>query len=381
MPQSSYEHRHVTAFGVTVRVAETAPFPKSYWERFDETWAELLVSLPDADADAPTVSITPPASGISDPDLWNPSSTLTLTTARITRAALEVVAGTDFLFHAGAIAQPDGRVLGFVGPSGRGKSTAVMTLARKFGYVTDETLRFDYTGNVTPYRKPVSILDRQGEPKYEMTPAELDLLPLPDAPLQLAGIVLLNRLTPEHPDFDTFPEDGVEVGPVDLAEAISDLVPQTSSLHRMPRPLRPLLELIAATGGLRSLRYREARNLEFQIADLLNFQAPAVELWDPVLSAGQDASEPDRTLGPVYERAEYHDALGVDGSLILLRGEQVFVLAGLGPVVWEAASGASLEQLVASVTAAHDVPQGVDVQAAISDVVEELLANGILQSR
>lgn len=53
MPQYTYEHRHVTAFGVTVRVTETAPFPKSYWDRFDEAWAELLVSLPDDDA--PTV--------------------------------------------------------------------------------------------------------------------------------------------------------------------------------------------------------------------------------------------------------------------------------------------------------------------------------------
>lgn len=379
MPQSTYEHRHVTAFGVTVRVTETAPFPKSYWDRFDEAWAELLVPLPDGDA--PTVSMTPPPSGIADPDVWNPSSTLTLTTARITRAALEVVAGTDFLFHAGAIAHPDGRVLGFVGPSGRGKSTAVMTLARKFGYVTDETLRFDYAGKVTPYRKPVSILDRQGEPKYEMPPGELDLLPLPDAPLQLAGIVLLNRLTPEHPEFEVFPEDRVEIAPVDLAEAISDLVPQTSSLHRMSHPLRPLLELIAATGGLRSLRYREARYLESHITELLNFRAPAVELWDPVLSVGPDISEDGNSVSPVYERAEFHDALGVDGSLILLRGEQVFVLAGLGPVVWEAASGASFEQLVAVVTAAHGVPEGIDVRVAIAEVAEDLHANGILQTR
>lgn len=376
MPQSTYEHRHVTAFGVTVRVTETAPFPKSYWDRFDEAWAELLVSLPDDDA--PTVSMTPPPSGVADPDVWNPSSTLTLTTARITRAALEVVAGTDFLFHAGAVAQPDGRVLGFVGPSGRGKSTAVMTLARKYGYVTDETLRFDYTGKITPYRKPVSILDRQGEPKYEMTPAELDLLPLPNVPLQLAGIVLLNRLTPSNPEYESFPKDGVEIVPVDLAEAISDLVPQTSSLHRMPRPLRPLLELIASTGGLRSLRYREARNLEFHIEELLNFQAPAVELWDPVFSPVPSAPAP---AGPLYERADFHDALGADGSLILLRGEQVIVLAGLGPVVWEAASGASLEQLVSSITAAHGTPPGVDVAAAISEVARDLAASGILQTR
>ena len=83
---------------------------------------------------------------------------------RVTLAALEQRRGDLWMLHAAGLAGDDGRVVVLVGPSGRGKTTAVRTLATSFGYVSDESVAIDDEGRVWPYRKPLSEIEKQGAP-------------------------------------------------------------------------------------------------------------------------------------------------------------------------------------------------------------------------
>ena len=55
-------------------------------------------------------------------------------------------AGERINLHAGGVADERRRVLALVGPSGTGKTTATLALARRLGYVSDETVSIDPAG-------------------------------------------------------------------------------------------------------------------------------------------------------------------------------------------------------------------------------------------
>ena len=61
----------------------------------------------------------------------------------------------------------------------------------------------------------------------------------------------------------------VEVTPVDTVAALAGLGPQVSFLPRLKRPLARLASVLHRTGGLRMVRYREARDLAPVVADLV----------------------------------------------------------------------------------------------------------------
>ena len=66
----------------------------------------------------------------------------------------------------------------------------------------------------------------------------------------------------EHPE-----QPVVEV--TDLGDALSELVAQTSFLHDQAAALRFIAALAAATGGIRTVKYREAATLPAVIAELV----------------------------------------------------------------------------------------------------------------
>ena len=141
------------------------------------------------------------------------------------------------MLHAAAVALDDGRVIGFVGPSGRGKTTASQALGRTYGYVTDETLAIRPDGSVVAYPKPLSIGARPG---HEAHRAGLGARPSPGptGKLRLAALVLLDR----RPDVE---QPYVESVPIDRGPARArppDELPVCSSSS----PLRTLVE----TGAL-----------------------------------------------------------------------------------------------------------------------------------
>ena len=179
---------------------------------------------------------------------------------QVTLAAIGAARGRAWMLHAAGVATPDGQVVVLVGPSGRGKTTASRALGAAFGYVSDETIAIDDDGRVWPYRKPLSVIDQRGAPKTQLAPSTLGLLPLPDTELRVAAVVLLER-DAAHPE-----EPEVEI--TDVGDALGELFAQTSFLHDQPAALRFISALAAATGGIRTVKYREASTLPGAIPGL-----------------------------------------------------------------------------------------------------------------
>lgn len=302
-------------------------------------------------------------------------------TSEVTIGGIGGMRGEALMLHASAVALDDGRVIGFVGPSGRGKTTAAHVLGGSYGYVTDETLAVRVDGSVVAYPKPLSIGSWPGVKTTEPASA-LGLRAAPADGLRLAAIVLLDR----RPDVE---QPYVESVPI--TEAVAALVPQTSHLSALEHPLRALVETVVSTGGMRRVVYSEASTLPPLIGDVLreiDEEMPMVtdvaklsqrdcDCYGLVVEDPRDASSVDRP--GAYWRGTYVDALMVDDSLIVFVSGSVVVLAGVGPILWLAADGlteAELREIV--LRQLPEPPVGVDVDAVISAAVESMMEARIL---
>ena len=293
---------------------------------------------------------------------------------QVTLAAIEAARGRAWMLHAAGVATPDGQVVVLVGPSGRGKTTASRALGIAYGYVSDETVAIDADGRVWPYRKPLSVIEDPAAPKTQLPPSALGLQPLPDAELRVAAVVLLER-DPAHPEVP-------RVGVTDLGDALEELVSQTSFLHDQPAALRFIAALATATGGIRTVKYREAETLPAVIPSLV---APAGEIVVPALPAHVVVAGSGD--GPRFTRVEVADEVAVDDpdrvALLTIREDRqghVTLLGGIAPAVWRVADGATLEQLTVAAIAAYGEPEGFDAGAAVLVAVGQLLDAGLLTS-
>jgi hypothetical protein len=161
---------------------------------------------------------------------------LQVLTQRITLMAIDARAGQCLMLHAACLADPaTGAAAAFVAPGGTGKTTLVRTLGPGRWYVTDETT--------------VVLGDRRVLFKNETPPSAIGLVP-PQGPVHLAALCLLDR-----DDAHTGPP-GVER--LDTLDALVALVPQTSHLPEMPRPLQGLAALCESLGGVHRITYRES---------------------------------------------------------------------------------------------------------------------------
>lgn len=300
---------------------------------------------------------------------------------RVTLAAIDARRGELWMLHAAGLAFPDGRVVVLVGPSGRGKTTASRTLGAQLGYVSDETVAMDAAGRVHPYRKPLSIIEGGVYPKAQRAPSDVGLGELPDASLTLAAIVLLDR-QPDGPDEPV-------VSALDLGDALEELVAQSSYLVGLGQPLQLIASLLESTGGIHRVTYREADTLLPVVRALA--ATPSATDGSPI--AGRvpprngGVARPSQPDEPLYCRVPVADAVWLtdpDRIAVLQldeAGDGMFrVIAGIAPAIWDAADGATRDDLVAAAVAAHGAPEGADpaplVDAAIADLVEA----GLLRS-
>ncbi|WP_308467503.1 P-loop NTPase family protein [Rathayibacter soli] len=280
----------------------------------------------------------------------------------LTLAGLRALAGKAFLVHAAGLALDDGRVVAFVGPSGRGKTTLARHLGSDFGYVSDETIAFRSDLSVVPYPKPLSIGSRPGV-KQLYSPVELGLRPA-TGPLRLGALVLLERDA-------AVTEPRVEAVP--LAEALGELVPQMSSLARIPDPLHGLADVIAATGGVRRLVYGGAEDLRALVSTILRTRGGTHARTDP--SVGEIPVEaPTGTIA----RAPYVDALDIDDQLAVLATHRLHILDGIGPALWCASDGVSIAQLETRIASIYGPRPDGTTGAAVAEAIEQLVAAGIL---
>ncbi|MCG7418038.1 hypothetical protein MHY30_11050 [Microbacterium sp. ACRRU] len=248
-----------------------------------------------------------------------------------------------------------------MGPSGRGKTTAARHLGRHYGYVSDETVAVDADLTVYPYRKPLSVIV-EGKPfKEQIAPSDLGLLPLPAAPLRLAGITLLDR--DPHTD-----EPGAF--PVDLIDAICEMTPQISYLPELPSPLQYVARIIAQVGAVTRLIYRDAADLPGLVEEMFAAPPPGAQLW----AAAPAAVE----TGP-WRSTEIDDAILVDGRACILQEGMVTALDHRGSLVWTMCrEGADTHEITEAAISALGDPGRGDAGALIDQTLGELADHGLL---
>ncbi|MFT3888050.1 MAG: hypothetical protein QM713_07815 [Arachnia sp.] len=288
----------------------------------------------------------------------------------VTLAAIEARRGELWMLHAAGIADDQGRVVALIGPSGKGKTTAARTLSTHFGYVSDETVGISPDGTVAPYRKPLSVIEGSARVKAQRSPHELGLLALPEAPLRLAAIVLLDRRL-DGPDVPVL-ED------CDLGDALPELIAQTSYLGELSAPLRTIAALADSTGGVRRVIYREAATLPEALAPL--FRDPEQVRTPAPL---EQARPTHGSTG--FHRGSYLDALALPepDRIALLQpeitgGATFRLLAGIGPALWRAACGVPIEVLASAAEETYGTPEGVDVREAVLSAAGNLMDQAVL---
>lgn len=259
----------VDAFGVAVAIQCGGGEQAALAAAGHRAWGRCVVEDRDPEASVAVVVDTDPdvlaearragALAYSDVD-----SALHFLSSAVTVRAIDARAGELIMLHAAGLAGPDGSVVGFVAPSGTGKTTLARTLGAHYGYVTDETLAIAPDLSVLPYPKPLSVIEGPGI-KEQWGAESLDLAPLPAAPLRLTRLVLLDRRYngPPEPVLTELPH----------LDGIARLAEQLSYLTRIPGRLHALSAMVDAVGGLSILSYRDARTILALMPGLLGEDA------------------------------------------------------------------------------------------------------------
>ena len=357
-PPSDDRYLDVDALGVTVRV-EVGDLTRDERNRLREIWSGAR----HAGESTPAVSVAPQLADPFDASVAHLSTHVTL-------AALSAQKGTLWMLHAGAIADDDGRVVLFAGPSGMGKTTLMEHLARRYAYVTDESAGVAPDRSVLPYRKPLSVIAQPGLPKTQRSPSSLGLQPLPRRPLRLHAVVVLDRNDRVHPAVEA----------LDDVEALDALAPHCSFLAEIPRPLTTVLGHLAAVGGAVRMRYSQATDVDHLVRDLFQRRQPRPVGATDLIDVDLRPAPPARGR---FTRAPVVDAVRLDDDrLLLLRAGEtentLVVLGGVGPVLWRSAENATPETLYEAVRSSHASVAEHDIRAAVADAIEQMRQASLL---
>ncbi|WP_446666169.1 hypothetical protein [Flexivirga sp. B27] len=368
---------HIDVLGSVISV----DIPPADSDRIRAQWSRCMAQ-PDR---TPVTSVVYGSQDDADRRDYGLASALTL--AGITQAA-----GTRLMLHAAGVADPGtGRVAVLVAASGTGKTTAARRLCTAgFGYVTDETVSIGTDDDVLAYPKPLSVVIAGDSPhhKSQHGPDELGLPPCPADP-RAALFVLLDR------DGDD-PGATPSLDRVPLLDGLISLIPQTSALPAMPRPLQTLAGAVRRAGGVWRLRYHDVEDATdllrdavladpVEPSDVTAFPAPVDRSSrpHPADEAASEETAPDDHEPQVADdsrvvRAPYLDAIGVDAEVLVLIDTRPVRLSGLGATIWTgSAQATSVAELTARCVAEHgEHPQAGDL---VRDAVRELLRHDALQ--
>ena len=338
----------VEALGVPVAI----PTDTAHVARLRRQWSRALTARPaETTVDISNVS--------ADDDVAGDYSVTTL----VTMAALTATAGLRLNIHAGAVSDSAGRAHAVIGASGAGKTTAVVQLAQRLGYLSDETVSLDDDLVVHPHPKPLSVIGNRDAPhvKASLSPDDLGLLE-PTGPARLHRIVLLRR-----------GEEPARLEPLHPASAIVEVVAQTSSLVLLAHPVERLARTLDACGGAWSLHYSEIDDWLDPLVDLLDTTPPPTPAWVHHPPVAAVPSDPART----WRRGDWLDAVQYDDQLVLLVDDTAHLLAGLGVVAWLAL--ASPQTTDALIDHAQTVlGEHPDAPALVRAALDELASRGLL---
>ncbi|GGB78329.1 hypothetical protein N798_03120 [Knoellia flava TL1] len=309
-----------------------------------------------------------------------PPATIPYAVSRaLTLASIGRRRGSALMLHAAGLSLGP-RAVALVGPSGTGKSTASRELGRHFGYLSDETVVLEDDRRVSPYRKPISVVTTNGSPwdKAEFSPAELGLREADTAYLE-ALVILERDPAREVPELTTLP----------LIDALVAVIPESSSLPMVERPLQRLAEAASRSGGPYVLRYSEIGDCVDLVADLLapdgawTSAAPRAP-WsttpppDPAPAADVAADGVDDLVGERLVRRPWRDVVhGEDGTLLLI-GDRPVRLGPVGEAIWHRAEQplTRTEAVEAVIDALGPHP---DATAIVAEGVAALLDSGVLR--
>lgn len=307
----------------------------------------------------------------------------------LTMASIRRRTGQCLLLHAAGVSTPDGATVALVAASGTGKTTAARVLGQHLGYVSDETVAVEDDLTVRPWAKPLSVLLDPSDPfdKAESGPDELGLARAPER-LHLAAVVLLAR-DPGQP--------APVLEPVPLVEALAEVVPQTSALLRLPRPMESVVTALTTGGGPWRLRYAEVADCVELVAGLAagsGASEPPVE-WSTergdeppededvdtagdagvVADGNEQSAGVDLPPGELLQRTPFRHAVHSEGSSFVVRGQVPAVLPGLASTLWRAAGApVSLHDLVDAAVEAHGAHP--EAEQLVTATVRALLASG-----
>ena len=317
----------------------------------------------------------------------------------LTAASIHRRSGQCLLLHAAGVATDDGGTVALVAGSGTGKTTASRVLGQSLGYVTDETVCVEHDLRVLAYPKPLSVVVDPEAPrgKRESSPDELGLVRAPAA-LTLSCTVLLRR----SPDV-TSPV----LEPISLVDAMAEVLPQTSALPSLDRPLDRLAVALTTGHGPWRLTYRDVADCVDLVADLAHRRfpdgPPHEVTWTWVDGheglAAEEAARPETTQpeaaqaeaaphdaavaargdATTWTRAPFRDAVVSDGSALVMLDRVPITLPGLAATVWLAAGDpVGLADLVDAATASHGPHP--DAEAVVTGTVATLVAQGLLRT-
>ncbi|MFE4196480.1 hypothetical protein ACFRJ9_11495 [Paenarthrobacter sp. NPDC056912] len=287
-----------------------------------------------------------------------------------TLAAIEAQRGRLLMLHAAGIADGTGKVLAFIGPSGRGKTTLARCLGNAYGYVTDETVGIEADGTIRPYRKPLSVIHPGEAHKQQLAPSALGLRGLPEAPLQLAGLVLVSR-------DDAYSREP-EIAALGLCEAFAVIVPEVSYLADLDRPLQTIATHVDRCGAIRQVTYREAVEVLPLIPELLARVEP--ETWEAVVPTGKATGVRSPLSSDSFVPAPVIDAVESGGQTAILDGNRVLhVLDGVGPTVWRwLCEGHDFDALAHEVEVQFGAPPEQTLEEALVGILGALADAGLL---
>jgi len=300
----------INALGIKINVTDLSEAEKSI---FSDHW-KSCVSQPH---DSPDITIS------REPISW--LTAYEHLTQQVTRRAIEANLGKLMMFHAAGLQFSNSDdVIGFVAPSGTGKSTLTATLGKHMVYVSDEVVAIDQNLSVFSLQKPVSLIGRNEESfKGHLGPEHLELLTDLSSTPRLAALVVLNRVTEKQkPSLAQMP----------LENAVLDLVPQMSGLGLLPEGLDKLCQLINKLGGVFEMTYSDAADVtpEYLAETTSELRGSAPLVWKHIPKNQPNKSTHDFRIA----QSSYFDAIEINGHVLVLDRGQVRMLGELASAIW-----------------------------------------------